>query len=94
MKAVSITGIICGTALILAPVVHDMFLTGMIARVLETTHEHASITSTLSPSYSRWCMFIGGCIIVSGFVLAVRFRNEPGSERGAPALSSASASHA
>jgi hypothetical protein len=94
MKAISITTIVCGTALILAPIVHDMFLTSMIARLLETTREHASITSTLSPSYNPWCMFIGVCGIVSGVVLAVRFRGESEIHRVAPPLSHVAPSNA
>jgi hypothetical protein len=77
MRIISITSIICGTALILAPIVHDMLLTSMIAQLLETTREPASITSALGPSYSPWCMIIGASVIVSGLLLGIRVRCAP-----------------
>jgi len=92
MKAISVTSIICGTSLILAPVVHDMFLTSRIAHLLETTREHVSITGSLNPSYNPWCMFIGVCVIISGLFLGARFRSVPEATHGAAPLSHAAPS--
>jgi hypothetical protein len=92
MKAISITSIICGTLLVLAPIAHDIFLNSLIAHLLETTREPASITGSLNSSYYPWCMFIGVCAIVSGLFVGIRFRSAIEASHGARPLSNAAPS--
>ena len=77
MKAISITSIICGTALIMAPLVHDLLSRYMVFCLMEKGNAHVDITGELNDSFGGYCMFIGLCMIVSGLVIGVRSRQAP-----------------
>ncbi|MDB6171888.1 MAG: hypothetical protein JWL59_1199 [Chthoniobacteraceae bacterium] len=77
MKSISITTIICGTALIVAPIVQNILTLHMVASLMAQTHERVDMTGPLSNSYSSWCLFIGVCVIISGLLVGLRFRSAP-----------------
>ena len=80
MKAVSITTIICGTALIIAPLVHNIITMQMVASLMRQGHAHVDLSGELNGSYTSWCMFIGVCVIVSGLVVGLRSRHRSGEQ--------------
>ena len=80
MKSVSITTIICGTALIIAPLVHNIMTMHMVVSLMQQGHAHVDLAGELSSAYTSWCMFIGVCVIVSGLVVGLRSRNTSGEQ--------------
>ena len=88
MKAVPITSILCGTALIIAPLVDNIITMQMLVSLMQQGREHVSLSGELSTSHASWCMLFGACAIVSGLVCGLRSRNTSG---GKSAVISASA---
>jgi len=94
MKSVSITTIICGTALIIAPLVHNVITMQMVVSLMQQGHEHVDLSGELNSSYTSWCMFIGVGVIVSGLFVGLRSRNPSGEQSAVIRASHAAASNA
>ena len=74
MKSISITTIICGTALIIAPIVHNILTLNMVANLIAQGLQHVDMNGSLNKSYSSWCLFVGVCVIISGLLVGIRSR--------------------
>ena len=78
MKSVPMTTMICGTTLIIAPLVHNILTMQMVASLMQQGHDHVDLSGELDRSYTSWCMLIGVCVMVGGLVVGLRSRNTPG----------------
>ncbi len=84
MKAISITTIICGTAIIIAPMIHDVIATSLVASLLAQTQKHVELNGPLGTSYGGWCLFVGVCMVLAGILLGV-FSYRPGRSQASAA---------
>jgi len=70
MKHVSISSLICGTAIVLAPIIHSLITLAMLAHLLALNPKgDFHLTGMLNDSYQSWCLFIGFCLLVTGTIL-------------------------
>ena len=73
MKQLSLTSIISGTVIVLAPIIHNMVMMAMLTHLLALDpKQDFHLQGMLDNSYHGWCLFIGICLfsvgIVSGFL--------------------------
>jgi len=69
MKRTYTANFVCGTALIVAPFIHNLLTVAMVTYLI--AHQHARdvhLGGSLSDSYQYWCFFIGACVLISGVV--------------------------
>lgn len=69
MKRTYTVNFVCGTALIVAPFIHNVLTVAMVTYLI--AHERAKdvhLGGSLSDSYQYWCFFIGACVLISGVV--------------------------
>ena len=69
MKQFSLASILCGTLLVLAPIIHDLITLAMLTHLLALDpkgdyHLHGALES----SYQGWCLFLGACLFIVGVV--------------------------
>ena len=75
-SSVAVALIICGTVLILAPLIHNAIATGMVAWVMAFTREDVNLTADFPPYYYLACLIAGIAMVVIGVGKA--FGSKPG----------------
>ena len=77
MKRTYTVNFVCGTALIVAPFIHNLLTVAMVTYLI--AHQQARVVhlgGSLSDSYQYWCFFIGACVLISGVVGQSKNRGE------------------
>ncbi len=74
--AVSVTLIICGTVLILAPIIRNAIATGMVAWVMAWTGRDAELTATFPTYYDLACLVVGIAMAALGAGRAFKSKRE------------------
>ena len=64
---------ICGTILIVAPFIHNILSVATVAYVLANRPEKSvDLHGALSDAYPYWCLFVGACLLIAGFIVGVQ----------------------
>lgn len=72
---VTITLIICGTILILAPIIDSMVVITQVAETMEELKKDVNLNSNLPDYYDNACMIIGLLMIAVGIVVPLKSKN-------------------
>jgi len=75
-SSVSVTLIICGTVLILAPIVRNGITTGMLAWVTAWTGKEAELTAEFPNWYDLACLVVGAAMAITGAGRALKSKSE------------------
>jgi len=65
-SSVAVALIICGTVLILAPLIHNAIATGMVAWVMALTGKDVHLTADFPTYYYVACLIVGIAMVVIG----------------------------
>ena len=69
MKQLSLVTMVCGTVVVLAPVVYDLALLAMLTHLLaRDPNQNFHLQGVLDHSYQGWCLFIGISLFIVGIV--------------------------
>ena len=84
MKPLAITCLVCGTVLVLAPIVQNVIALQLLSQLIAGNHGgQFQLHGPLADSYAGWCLFLGLCLFSAGIAFAYRFGREERSERSA-----------
>jgi hypothetical protein len=75
-SSVSVTLIICGTVLILAPIIRNAITTGMLAWVTAWTGKDAKLTGEFPNGYDLACLVAGVAMAIIGAARALKSKSE------------------
>lgn len=76
MKQIAITNLVCGTVVVLAPIVHNLITLAMVTHLL-VLHPQGDyhLSGALSDAYQGWCLFVGICLLAVGSVFGWKSRH-------------------
>lgn len=82
MKHLAIASFVCGTVIVLAPIIQNVVALVLIAHLIANNPSgNFQIHGPLADSYAGWCVFFGLCLFVAAMIFALRLGRVERAER-------------